>query len=74
MSDTIYIRLLDEGNDVWRPVGAARLSESVYQIADQTISDDESWEFQPGAVVRVEHRVFRDHEEGLVAVALAAHA
>jgi hypothetical protein len=31
----IYMALLDEGVDVWRPVLAERLHDDVYRIVDQ---------------------------------------
>jgi hypothetical protein len=33
--DTIYVALLDEGIDVWRPVEAQRLSPDMYLIVDK---------------------------------------
>jgi hypothetical protein len=57
--DTIYVALLDEGIDVWRPVEAQRLSPDRYLIVDQGYDPGiERWEFQPGTVVtcRTEQR------------------
>lgn len=51
--DTIYVALLDEGIDVWRPVAARRLSSDRYLILDQDYDPAiERWEFEPGTVVR----------------------
>jgi hypothetical protein len=51
--DTIYVALLDEGIDVWRPVEAQRLSSDRYLIVDQGYDPDiERWQFEPGTVVR----------------------
>jgi hypothetical protein len=51
--DTIYVVLLDEGIDVWRPVAARRLSPDRYLILDQDYDPAiERWEFEPGSVVR----------------------
>ncbi len=51
--DTIYVALLDEGIDVWRPVAAQRLSSDRYLILEQDYDRAiERWEFEPGAVVR----------------------
>jgi hypothetical protein len=48
----IFVRLVDEGVDVWRPVQAERLSDGVYRIADQPYDRDiEVWEFGPGEEV-----------------------
>ncbi len=48
---TIYVSLLDEGIDVWRPVLAEHVRENVYRIADQPHPADEVWEFLPGTLV-----------------------
>ena len=66
---TVYVRLRNEGTEVWRPVEAERLSEATFRLSDAPIPDDEEWTFEPGEVVVVEHK--RSGE--LVAVA-AAHA
>jgi hypothetical protein len=51
--DTIYVALLNEGIDVWRPVAAERVSPDSYLIADQDYDRAiERWEFEPGTVVR----------------------
>jgi hypothetical protein len=49
--DTIYVALLDEGIDVWRPVAAERLSRGCYRIVDHD-RGVERWQFEPGTVVR----------------------
>ena len=54
---TIYIALLDEGTDVWRPVAAEELRDRVFRIiSENPHRDDEHWEFPPGAIVRCKHR------------------
>ncbi len=69
---TIFVRLVDEGVDVWRPVQARRLSETTYQIADEAIPEGEAWAFSPGDIVVAEHRG-SERDASLVAVALATH-
>jgi hypothetical protein len=57
MSDEseIFVRLIDEGVDVWRPVRAERLDDDVYRIIDQPYDRDvETWQFGPGDVVVAE--------------------
>lgn len=45
----IYIALLDESVDVWRPI---HLSENVDRIVDQPNDrSTETWQFEPGDVV-----------------------
>jgi hypothetical protein len=62
---TIYIELLDEGTDCWRPASAVRLSAGVYRIIG-TKPEDETWRFQPGDVVRCTEQHFSEGD-GLVA-------
>jgi hypothetical protein len=48
----IFVGLLDEGVDVWRPVQAEHLHGDIYRIMDQSYSRDaEKWQFEPGALV-----------------------
>lgn len=59
MSDrsTIYVPLLDEGVEVWRPVEARRVSADTYLILDQAYDRDlETWAFEPGIVVKCQAR------------------
>ena len=70
---TVFVRLLDEGTDVWRPVQAQRLGETTYQIADQVVPDDEVWSFQPGDIVVAERRQGDGDDQPLTAVAQATH-
>ena len=50
---TVYVSLLDEGVDVWRPVSAERVEEDVYRIVEEAPGpEDEKWEFLPGQLVR----------------------
>jgi hypothetical protein len=50
---TIYVQLLDEGTQAYRPVKAEKISDSVYKISEQNIydTDDEFWEFPPSSIV-----------------------
>lgn len=51
----IYIALLDEGVDVWRPVQAECLSGNTYRIVSQPYDRSvESWQFEPGDMVLCE--------------------
>lgn len=51
----IYVALLDEGVDVWRPVQAERLSGNAYRILSQPYDRSvEAWQFEPGDVVLCE--------------------
>jgi len=70
MPEIIYVALLDEGIDVWRPVEATRLADNVYMILG-VLPDDETWAFPPGSRVRCEPRRAQDETDRLVAMALA---
>jgi hypothetical protein len=48
-TEEIYVSLLDEGVDVWRPVRAERLGGNVYRILSQPYDREvEAWQFEPG--------------------------
>ena len=65
----IFVALLGEGVDVWRPVQAEPLGGSVYRIATVNPDpQDEHWQFVHGDVVRCEPREFAGGTRGLVAV------
>jgi len=61
----IYVALLEEGVDVWRPVEAQRVSEDLYTLSG-AIPEGQVWEFRPGGVVRCRERMFSDGKTGLV--------
>jgi len=65
----VYVRLLDEGTDVWRPVEAQRVGSTTYRLSDTPAPEDEVWSFQPGDIVVVELQDAAD--DHLMAVALA---
>ena len=58
VTSTVYVRLLGEGTEVFRPVPALSLSSCRYVLKGQELFDpaDEQWEFVPGTTVRVERR------------------
>jgi hypothetical protein len=64
---TIYVYLLDEGVNVWRPVAAQPLGADLYRL-EGSVPADESWQFQPGTVVRCQERLLSEGPR-LVAVA-----
>ena len=47
---TIYMRLLDEGVDVWRPVQAIEQAPGIFVICEQPVPDDEHWQFSVWAL------------------------
>ena len=59
--ETIYVRLLDEGVDVWRPVRAETLAEGQYRIiSGNTNPENEKWEFGTGDVVHCVEKELMD--------------
>lgn len=68
----IFVRLLNEAVDVWRPVGASHLHGDVYRIADQPYDRHvETWQFKPGERVVCEQI---DSNEGRILAATRVHA
>jgi hypothetical protein len=65
--EIIYVALLDEGVDVWRPVEARR--EGSYYRITGSVPESEKWAFSPGSLVRCEQR---ELSEGPALVAVAA--
>ena len=65
----IYIKLLDEGVDCWRPVKAQKLGENKYKIigTDHYDPDNEKWEFLPGDIVECQQKKLSGGQKGLVA-------
>lgn len=64
---TIYVYLVGEGTDCWRPVKAVQLENNWFRIAS-TAPEGEEWEFLCGDVVRCEVREFSSGSSALVAV------
>jgi hypothetical protein len=56
---TVYVQLLDEGIDVWRPVEAEYLGGDRYRLIG-AVPEDEVWPFAVGDVVKCEVRRLRD--------------
>jgi hypothetical protein len=53
---TVYVSLLNDGAIVWRPVTAEKLGPDLFRLQGPK-PDYETWQFQPGQVVRCELRV-----------------
>lgn len=68
---TVYVKLLEEGTEVFRPVPAIAQSGSRYLLGGQEFfyPDNERWEFPPGSIVEVELKELSG-EAVLVAVRL----
>lgn len=71
---TVYIYLLDEGVDVWRPVEAEAVKNDLYRIiSNNPDPEDEKWQFSTGDVVHCVEKTLmnRKPEIRLVAVSKA---
>lgn len=53
---TIYIPLLNEGINVWRPVQAKQLGTDVFKITSINDDETEEWQFNYGERVRCTHK------------------
>ena len=58
MPEKIYIKMLNEGTMVYRPVPAYKIEDRIYKVQGFDIYDpeDEVWEFPPGTLVLVEEQ------------------
>jgi hypothetical protein len=66
---TIYMPLLNDGTDAWRPVEAMKIGDLGYMVTESAPPSEE-WAFQPGHILRCEERQLSG-EAKLVAVAKA---
>ncbi len=59
---TVYVRLLNEGTDVYRPTNAVFKEPDIYFLKSPAGYDpeDEHWEFLPGSSVKCVERVLAD--------------
>jgi len=71
--EAVYVRLLNEGTVVYRPVEAVRVGAGVVRLMmpQNYEPEDEEWEFEPGSMVRVAAKIL-EGKQVLVAVAAAA--
>jgi hypothetical protein len=70
MEKTIYMPLMGEGTDCWRPVRAVQVAADIFEVVDQ-IGAGESWAFAPHSRVRCRQHVFTHGGSGLVVCAYA---
>ena len=68
---TIYMPLLNEGTEVWRPVSAVKRVDGTYLVLG-TVPEDEEWMFGPGTVVHCQPKKFQgDFFDRLAAIAIS---
>lgn len=66
---TIFVALLNEGVDAWRPVQARPLDRGQFRIIGvEADTSDETWQFPAGAIVKCENKQFADGTSGMTAV------
>jgi hypothetical protein len=66
--EEIFVSLLDEAVDVWRPIQAEHVHDDVYRITDQPYDREvETWQFGPGDEVVCE---LIDSNEGRILAAM----
>jgi len=70
MEKTIFMPLVGDGTECWRPVRAVQIGVDIFEIADE-IPEDESWAFAPFSRVRCRDKIFADGQVGLVVFAYA---
>jgi|ERR1700722_4297946 len=73
MEKLIYMPLLGEGTECWRPVRAVPVSDDIFEVIDR-IPENESWAFAPFSRVCCRDRVFADGQAGLVVFAYAVES
>ena len=70
MKRNICVRLIDEQYEMWRPVGARQLQNSIYIIIDENkLSDYEEWEYNIGQIVLVKY-IIHNKRRFLAAIGL----
>jgi hypothetical protein len=68
---TVFVALLNEGTDVWRPVQARPLGQSLFRIVGvEADVHEETWQFPAGSIVSCEEKRFSDGLVGIAAVEL----
>ena len=67
LTTSIFVALLDEGTDCWRPVEAVREGEWFRILSSNPDPRTERWEFEQGELVGCRTKAFSDGRRGLVA-------
>ena len=58
----VYVKLLEEGTEAYRPVPALLIESNIYKLLGHKIHDplDEIWEFLPDTIVQTKVREIVD--------------
>ena len=66
---TVFVLLLDEGVEVWRPVEARPLGQGLFRLVGVNADvSEERWQFAAGAIVKCETKQFHDGSAGVTVV------
>lgn len=65
--EEIYVSLLNEGINVWRPVKAEMIGPDLFRLLGP-MPESELWQFPPNTVVRCVEREFSDGTRAITAV------
>jgi hypothetical protein len=73
METIVYVKLLDEGVNVYKPVPAKKINKNTYKLEGMNIYDplDEKWKFPPESYAEAIEQCL-DNENVLVAINLAS--
>lgn len=64
----VYVPLLNEDMDVWKPLNALHQKENIYKIVSENSSPtDELWQYNLNDLVKCKTKKFEDGKVGLVA-------
>ena len=63
----IFVNLLNEGVNVWRPVEAVK-HKCFYRLISYNKNDDEEWEFNFNDLVICKKHKFSDGNKGYIAI------
>ena len=57
-TEKIFVYLLNEGTDVWRPTLGRKVDNMIFEVlpTPEYEAQDEEWEFVPGTIVECEER------------------
>ncbi len=70
-SETVYIKVLNERTEVWRPVECINQDDFIFLIPNDTkVPDTETWQFQPGARIQCGVRELTSNRKIIVAYSL----
>ena len=72
-TQTIYVPLINEGTEVWRPVEAEPISDALFRVESKA-PDDEQWGYASGQIVAVQQRTWSSGDHGLIATRLGPQA